>query len=241
MPTRRARDDEVERWRERRLGPHRRPGGDGRDRRRPRGSSSDISHAEQYHADPEGETLRRRGVPPPHDGFVWPEEGPGFRDEQHLWQGFFPFPGSGALNRLVVQPGDRGLRRTGAGDDRLSACTRSGMSAKYTGITNYEQPMHTDRNHSWLPPVSEAPWRHIEGFLYLSDVSATGNPTHLVSVQDSGGRPSTLLRRSCPMVTRISTRSRKALPASAARISPIAPMSFTGPSNWPSRGDRASS
>ena len=68
---------------------------------------------------------------------------------------------------------------------------QTGVSAKYTGITNYEQPMHTDRNHSWLPAVAEAPWRHIEGFLYLSDVGPSGNPTHLVSVRDSAGRPTT--------------------------------------------------
>ena len=141
--------------------------------------------AEQYHADPEGETLRRRGRPPEKAaGFVWPDEGPGFRDDQHLWQSFFPFPGTGALNRLVVHPGivdfvERALDTT---DLRVY---QTGISAKYTGITNYEQPMHTDRNHSWLPAIAEAPWRHVEGFLYLSDVGATANPTHLVSVRDS--------------------------------------------------------
>jgi hypothetical protein len=149
--------------------------------------------AEQYHADPAGETRRRLGQPPDHDdGFVWPDEGPGFRDDQHLWQGLFPFPGTGALNRLVVHPGivdfvERALATT---DLRIY---QTGVSAKYTGITNYEQPMHTDRNHSWLPAVSEAPWWHVEGFLYLSDVEAAANPTHLVSVRDSVGRPSTLL------------------------------------------------
>ena len=29
---------------------------------------------------------------------------------------------------------------------------------KYTGETNYEQPMHTDRNHSWLPAPSGPPF-----------------------------------------------------------------------------------
>ncbi|HVC69558.1 MAG TPA: hypothetical protein VNC61_04760 [Acidimicrobiales bacterium] len=146
--------------------------------------------AEQYHADPEGETARRLGHPPPHHGFVWPNEGPGFRDDQHRWQASFPFAGSGGLNRLVVHPNlidfiERALATT---DLRIY---QTGISAKYTGITNYEQPMHTDRNHSWLPAVAEAPWWHVEGFLYLSDVNATGNPTHLASVQDSIGRPTT--------------------------------------------------
>jgi hypothetical protein len=192
MPTRRARDDEVERWREH--GWVLIEGLVGTDEID--AALEDLHQifptAEQYHADPEGETVRRLGVPPPHDGFVWPEEGPGFRDEQHLWQGFFPFPGTGALNRLVVNSGivDFAERALATTDLRVY---QIGVSAKYTGITNYEQPMHTDRNHSWLPAVSEAPWWNIEGFLYLSDVSATGNPTHLVSVQDSVGRPSTLL------------------------------------------------
>ena len=146
--------------------------------------------AEQYHADPEGETARRLGHPPPHKGFVWPDEGPGFRDKQHLWQSFFPFPGSGALNRLVVNPGiiDFVERALETSDLRVY---QIGASAKYTGITNYEQPMHTDRNHSWLPAVGQAPWWHVEGFLYLSDVAASGNPTHLVSVRDSAGRETT--------------------------------------------------
>jgi len=147
--------------------------------------------AAEYHADPEGETLRRLGRPPPHPGgFVWPDDGPGFRDEQHRWQGLFPFPGTGSLNRLTVQPAiiDFVERALGTTDLRVY---QIGVSAKYTGITNYEQPMHTDRNHSWLPAIPEAPWWHVEGFLYLSDIAATGNPTHLVSVRDAVGRRTT--------------------------------------------------
>jgi hypothetical protein len=52
-------------------------------------------------------------------------------------------------------------------------------------LTNYEQPMHIDRNHSWLPPGHESPWWNLEGFLYLSDVTEAANPTRLVSVRDS--------------------------------------------------------
>ena len=51
--------------------------------------------------------------------------------------------------------------------------------------------MHTDRNHSWLPARSDAPWRHVESFLYLSDVSDGTAPTHLVSLRDSAGRDTT--------------------------------------------------
>jgi hypothetical protein len=150
-----------------------------------------FPHAEEYHADPERETERRLGRPAPVDEFPWPHGGPGFRHDQHRWAGQFPFPGTGALNRLVVHPSivDFALRALGSPDIRLY---QASVSAKYTGITNYEQPMHTDRNHSWLPAVGRAPWWHLEGFLYLSDVGVTTAPTHLVSVVDSAGRPTTV-------------------------------------------------
>jgi hypothetical protein len=190
MCARQARDDEVERWRDH--GWVLIEGLVGTDEID--AALDDLYEvfptAEQYHADPEGETVRRLGKPPEHGGFVWPAEGPGFRHDQHRWQGLFPFPGQGALNRLVVHPSivDFAERALGTADLRVY---QMGISAKYTGITNYEQPMHTDRNHSWLPAVGEAPWWHVEGFLYLSDLTEAGNPTHLVSVRDSVGRPTT--------------------------------------------------
>jgi hypothetical protein len=191
MRGRRARDDEVERWRAN--GWVLLEGLVGTDEIDD--ALGDLHKvfptAEQYHADPATETARRLGSPPaPGDSFVWPDEGPGFRDEQHRWQSFFPFPGP-ALNRLVTHPGvvDFAERALGTTDLRLY---QAQVSAKYTGLTNYEQPMHTDRNHSWLPAVAREPWWHIEGFLYLSDVGLTTAPTHLVSVRDSVGRPSTV-------------------------------------------------
>ncbi len=147
---------------------------------------------ERYHADPVGETERWLGRPPPsREPFVWPPDGPGFRPEQHRWIREFPFPGRGALNRLLVHPAvvDFAERALQTRDLRLY---QSQVSAKYAGLTNYEQPMHTDRNHSWLPPRSEPPWWHVEGFLYLSDVDPDTAPTHLVSVRDSVGRAPTV-------------------------------------------------
>src|SRR5262249_3677757 len=107
--------------------------------------------------------------------------------EQHIWQARFPFAGSGALNRLCVHPAivDFMERAVGTTDLRLY---QAGVNAKYSGLTNYEQPMHTDRNHSVLPPVPGAPWVHVESFLYLSDVDEGNAPTHLVSIRDAGGR-----------------------------------------------------
>jgi hypothetical protein len=89
------------------------------------------------------------------------------------------------VHPAIVDFAERALEST---DLRLY---QTGISAKYTGETNYEQPMHTDRNHSWLPPRAERPWWHLEAFLYLSDVDAGNAPTHLVPVPDSAGRAPT--------------------------------------------------
>ncbi|MFL6239468.1 MAG: hypothetical protein ACJ735_08285 [Actinomycetes bacterium] len=148
--------------------------------------------AEEYHADPTGTIERWRGRPPQQSqGYLWPAEGPGFRPEQHRWRREFPFAGGGLLNRLCVHPSivDFAERALGSRDLRLY---QAGLGAKYTGETNYEQPMHTDRNHSWLPPSGRAPWWHLETFLYLSDVDEASAPTHLVSLPDSVGRKPTM-------------------------------------------------
>jgi len=142
---------------------------------------------EDYHADPDGVTERWLGRPAPDRGWKWPDDGPGFRPEQHRWVRRFPFGGSGALDRLCVHPAivDFAERALGTADIRIY---QAGASAKYTGLTNYEQPMHTDRNHSWLPPSSRAPWWLLETFVYLSDVDGSSAPTHLVRLTDSAGR-----------------------------------------------------
>ncbi len=141
--------------------------------------------AEELHADPEGVTERWLGHPvTPQEVFVWPDEGPGFRPGQQRWAAAFPFAGGGALNRMCVHPSivdfaERALENT---DIRLY---QAHLSAKYAGVTNYEQPMHVDRNHSWLPAGSESPWWNLEGFLYLTDVTADDNPTRLVTVDET--------------------------------------------------------
>jgi hypothetical protein len=67
-------------------------------------------------------------------------------------------------------------------DIRLYQCQ---VNAKYTGSANYEQPMHTDQNHSYLPPVPSHEYQHVETFLFLSDVDDGVAPTHLVSRRHS--------------------------------------------------------
>ena len=113
---------------------------------------------------------------------------PWFRPDQHRWGHEFPFMGSGALNRLYVHPGDRRLRRTRRSRRATSACTNRTSSARYTGDADYEQPMHTDRNHSFLPSVPGPPWWHVEMFVYLTDVDDDCAPTHAAKLRDSTGR-----------------------------------------------------
>jgi hypothetical protein len=144
---------------------------------------------EEYHEDPRGVTERFKGTPPRvEEEFVWPEEGPGFRPEQQIWSEKFPFPGKGTLNRLCVHPSivdfaERALRQRDVRIYQIHA------SAKYEGLTNYEQPMHTDRNHSWLPASGRPPWWNLEGFLYMTDVTESENPTRLVSVSATRDLP----------------------------------------------------
>jgi hypothetical protein len=138
---------------------------------------------DEYQSDPEGVTERWKGRPAQaKEDFVWPDEGPGFRPEQHFWSQTFPFPGGGSLNRICVHSSvvDFAERALGDPDIRLYQIH---ASAKYSGLTNYEQPMHTDQNHSWLPAIGRAPWWNLEGFLYMSDVTESANPTRMVSVR----------------------------------------------------------
>jgi hypothetical protein len=130
----------------------------------------------------DGGRRRRRSERPPAR-----ERGPAFRDDQFLGRQLLPFPGSGALNRMVVHPNvlDFVERALLSRDVRLY---QMGLWAKYTGLTDYEQPMHQDQNHSLVPFRAEPGWWHLEGFLYLTDVDDDLAPTHAVSIEHSGRR-----------------------------------------------------
>lgn len=116
-----------------------------------------------------------------------PPAGRAFRNEQFLGLAEFPFPGSGRLNRLFVHPELVRFARAALGDDDIRVY-QLGLWAKYAGVTNYEQPLHTDRNHALVPPRMEPGWWHLEGFLYLSDVDEGCGATRLVAVGDAGGQ-----------------------------------------------------
>jgi hypothetical protein len=109
--------------------------------------------------------------------FAQPASGPAFRKEQLL--GMREFPGRGLLNRLVVHPRLLAFVREALGADEVQLYLAE-LWAKYAGVTDYEQPMHRDPNHSLLPPRSEPGCWHLEAFLYLSDVDERCAPTRLV-------------------------------------------------------------
>jgi hypothetical protein len=142
----------------------------------------------KFHADPEAHRPPGRSTAELRRGYPdMPATGPAFRPEQHRFRSEFPFYGSGELSRLCVHPAvvDFMERALGTADLRVY---QAQVSAKYAGDANFEQPMHTDRNHSFLPPRMEPPWWHVEAFLYLSDVDEGTAPTHLVPRRASAGR-----------------------------------------------------
>jgi hypothetical protein len=115
-----------------------------------------------------------------------PVTGPAFRPDQLLGIRELPFAGAPRLNALTLHPALLRFARAalGAHDVRLYQAI---LWAKYTGVTDYEQPLHRDHNHSLVPPRSEPGWWHMEGFVYLNDVvSAADAPPRLVSIRHTG-------------------------------------------------------
>ena len=138
------------------------------------------------------------------DALIWPKDGPGFRSEQHRWRSEFPFAEGSALNRLCVHPAvvDFARRALETSDLRIY---QAQALAKYTGDTNYEQPMHTDRNHSWLPAHPDPRWWHVEASLYLSDVHDANAPA-IWCLSRTRLDAARRFHSSCPIPTPRSTR-----------------------------------
>jgi hypothetical protein len=112
-------------------------------------------------------------------------EGQSFRARQFLGHRHMPYPGTGRLNRLTVHPAvvDFAKRCMRSTDLRIY---QTRIWGKYTGVTNYSQPFHQDRNHNIVPDRLEQDWWNLEGFLYLSDVDDGVAPTQ---VYGTGAQP----------------------------------------------------
>ncbi|MFI6347186.1 phytanoyl-CoA dioxygenase family protein [Streptomyces sp. NPDC050560] len=100
--------------------------------------------------------------------------------EQFAGQIDFPWTGH-ALDRLTVHP-----RITDIAADLLDTTDlrlyQAQLWAKYTGATDYEQPLHLDySSHTLLVPKKRARPQQVEMFLYLTDVTEGCAPTRLVS------------------------------------------------------------
>ncbi|WP_419841741.1 hypothetical protein [Candidatus Poriferisodalis sp.] len=114
-------------------------------------------------------------------------EGAAFRADQFLGHILFPYE-SPRLNRLQVHPGISEFARLAMGMDDIRIY-QARIWGKYTGVTNYEQPFHQDRNHNVVPDRLAPGWWNLEGFLYLSDVEADVAPTELAGGPADASRP----------------------------------------------------
>src|SRR5215831_15273239 len=105
---------------------------------------------------------------------------PRFRPLQFVGLKEFPFADQ-TLNLLALHPAiiavAEALLRTR--DVRLY---QAETFAKYTGVTQYAQPLHIDyTNHVMLPPRRDGRYRQAQMFLYLSDVTFEHGATRIVS------------------------------------------------------------
>ena len=110
-------------------------------------------------------------------------EGAEFRLRQFLGHVLFPYD-SYLLNRLQIHPNVVDFAKKAMGDEDIRLY-QARIWGKYTGVTNYEQPFHQDRNHTIVPDRVEPGWWNMLGFLYLSDVEEDVGPTQILSIGDS--------------------------------------------------------
>ena len=110
-------------------------------------------------------------------------EGAEFRLRQFLGHVLFPYD-SYLLNRLQIHPNMVDFAKKAMGDEDIRLY-QARIWGKYTGVTNYEQPFHQDRNHTIVPDRVEPGWWNMLGFLYLSDVEEGVGPTQILSIGDS--------------------------------------------------------
>ncbi len=114
-------------------------------------------------------------------------EGAAFRPDQFLGHILFPYE-SPRLNRLQVHANISEFARLAMGMNDIRIY-QARIWGKYTGVTNYEQPFHQDRNHNVVPDRLEPGWWNLEGFLYLSDVDAGVAPTELAGGPADAAQP----------------------------------------------------
>ena len=142
-----------------------------------------VPAPEEFHRDPEA-ARRAWRIPGggADDGVL--ADGPDFRPEQFRWEQMFPFEDCPTLNRLCFHPGILDFVRESLGTEDIRLY-QAGLDVKYSGDTSYEQPLHIDSNHSFLPGSRVQRWRYLEGFLYLTDVRESTGATHFLPMSES--------------------------------------------------------
>lgn len=116
------------------------------------------------------------------------EGGAKFRPLQFAGLREFPFADV-ALNLLPLHPAILALMEDllRTRDVRLY---QAETFAKYTGVTQYDQPYHVDyTNHVMLPPRRDGRYAQAQLFLFLSDVGTEHGPTRIVSRRLSDAVP----------------------------------------------------
>jgi hypothetical protein len=114
-----------------------------------------------------------------HRAEVAQDSQPRFNDRQFDGLTLFPYPASPTLNRLFVHPSLIRFAATVLATDDLRVY-QARVWSKHGGHTDYDQPLHRDRNHSLIPVVNGAPWGHVEYFIFLHDVDETNGAPMVV-------------------------------------------------------------
>jgi hypothetical protein len=115
-----------------------------------------------------------------------PADVPAFRPNQLLGIREVPLPAP-KVNALALHPNLLAFARGAMQTPEIRLYLAQAW-AKYTGVTDYEQPLHRDHNHSLVPPGSAPSWLALEGLLYLNDVVEEADaPTRLVAARHTVG------------------------------------------------------
>jgi hypothetical protein len=130
--------------------------------------------------------------PKPDEYFADPTRFAQYRESQFAGVEEFPYR-SWDLNRLafhrdLVDAAERFLATTELHLYKVE------LWAKYAGAVDYTQPLHRDYgSHSLVVPRDDGRYRQMTTFIFLSDVTATDAPTHLVPYDDGKHVPYTPL------------------------------------------------
>jgi hypothetical protein len=117
--------------------------------------------------------------PTPDDYFADPERYGHYAANQFAGVEEYPYR-SWDLNRLAFHPDlvDAAERYLGTAELHLYKVE---LWAKYSGASNYDQPLHRDYgSHSLVVPRLDGAYQQLTTFIFLSDVTELDGPTHIV-------------------------------------------------------------